>query len=803
MLLAAPSSASDQHARGPHVRYPLQFAVTPPVREMHPQGFHSGEPKEIRFHRPLSGASSRNVTDPVVQTFTPTVASAQGLGQWEGLGEGYPGFSVTAVPPDTNIAVGPNHIVEWVNNAFVVFDKHGAQIQAPVADSTFWGLLSTCNQLGGFSDPIVQYDRAADRWLIGEVALPGVPGLLGQFAQCFAVSTTSDPTGSYFTWAYGFGTTINDYPKIGVWPDGYYVTWNLFQNGQTFTGPEACSFNRTDMLGGAAAPALVCFTLGNAFASLLPADLDGATAPPAGSPNFFMSVDPVSGALELWKFHVDFTNINNSTFIGPTSIADVAPFTAPCLNTQDCIPQPGTTTKLDALGDRLMYRLAYRNFGDHESLVANHTVLTAGGNTAVRWYEVRSPNGTPTIQQQGTFAPDTDNRWMASVAMDKTGNVGVGYSVASGSTFPSIRFSGWEVGNPLGVLQAETFVVNGGGSQTGYDRWGDYSAMRIDPSDDCTFWYAQEYQATTQSANWNTRIASFQFPSCGRVLTPTTTTLGSSLNPSVFGQSVTFTANVSPSTATGSVTFFDGGSSLGAFALIGGTASFSTSTLSVGSHSITVTYSGDANDSGSTSPMLTQTVGSSAAIGTTTSVSSSLNPSTFGQSVMFSATVSASSGTPTGTVTFFDGSTALETSGLNPSGVASLSTTTLSAGTHSITAQYGGDSTYNGSTSAALSQTVNKANTTTTLTSNLNPSTKGQAVKFTATVAPSTATGTVQFFDGSTSLGIVTLNGGTATLTTSALSVGTHSVTAQYGGDGNYNGSTSAVLVQTVRRRRG
>ena len=801
MLLAATSSASDQHARGPRVGYPLQFAVTPPVREMPPQAHHSGPPKEMLVRRPHGGPSSQEVSDPVVQTFTPTVASAQALGQWEGLGEGYPGFSVTAVPPDTNIAVGPNHIVEWVNNAFVVFDKHGAQVLAPVADSTFWGPLSTCNQLGGFSDPIVQYDRAADRWLVGEVALPALPGVLGQFAQCFAVSTTSDPTGSYFTWAYGFGTTINDYPKIGVWPDGYYVTWNLFQNGQTFTGPEACSFNRADMLRGAAAPVFVCFTLGNAFASLLPSDLDGATAPPAGSPNFFMSVDPVSGALELWKFHVDFTNTNNSTFTGPTSIADVAPFTAPCLNTQDCIPQPGTTTKLDALGDRLMHRLAYRNFGDHESIVANHTVLTAGGNTAVRWYEVRSPNGTPTIQQQGTFAPDIDNRWMASVAMDQTGNVGVGYSVASGSTFPSIRFSGWEVGNPLGVLQAETFVVNGGGSQTGYDRWGDYSAMRIDPSDDCTFWYAQEYQATTQSANWNTRIASFQFPSCGRVLTPTTTTLGSSLNPSVFGQTVTFAATVAPSTATGTVTFFDGGNSLGTVTLSVGNASLSTSTLSVGSHAITATYSGDVNDSGSTSSTLTQTV-SGGSIGTTTSVSSALNPSTFGQSVMFTATVSTSSGTPTGSVTFFDGSTALGTSGLNASGVASLSTATLSAGAHSITAQYGGDSTFGGSTSPALSQTVNKANTTTTLASSPNPSTKGQSVKFTATVAPSTATGTVQFFDGSTSLGTVVLNGGTASLSTSSLSVGSHSITAQYSGDGNYNGSNSAVLVQTVRRRR-
>src|SRR5262249_39034961 len=148
-------------------------------------------------------------------------------------------------------------------------------------------------------------------------------------------------------------------------------------------------------------------------------------------------------------------------------IADVAPFNSPCLNTQDCLPQPGTTQMLDALGDRVMYRLAYRNFGDHASIVANHSVLTPGGNTAVRWYEVRNPDGTPTIYQQGTFSPDTDNRWMGSIAMDQTGNIGVGYSVGSGVTYPSIRFTGWEVGDPLGVLQPETFAVTGSGSQTG------------------------------------------------------------------------------------------------------------------------------------------------------------------------------------------------------------------------------------------------------------------------------------------------------------------------------------------------
>jgi hypothetical protein len=203
----------------------------------------------------------------------------------------------------------------------------------------------------------------------------------------------------------------------------------------------------------------------------------------------------------------------------------VAAFAAPCPATGDCIPQPATTQHLDAIGDRLLHRLAYHNFGDHESIVTNHTVLTAGGSTGVRWYEVRNPNATPTIYQQGTFAPDSDNRWMASIAMDKTGNIGIGYSVSSAATYPSVRYTGREVTDPLGTLQAETPLAKGFGSQTGYNRWGDYSAMRIDPSDDCTFWYTQEYQATTQSAGWNSRVGSFKFPSCGSVAPPVLTTI--------------------------------------------------------------------------------------------------------------------------------------------------------------------------------------------------------------------------------------------------------------------------------------
>jgi hypothetical protein len=411
------------------------------------------------------------------------------------------------------------------------------------------------------------------------------------------------------------------------------------------------------------------------------------------------------------------------------------------------------------------------------------------------WYEIRNPNGSPAIYQQGTFAPDADNRWMGSIAMDQTGNIGVGYSVASSVTFPSIRFTGWEVGDPLGILQNETFFVNGGGSQTGYNRWGDYSAMRIDPGDDCVFWYTQEYQATTQTAGWNTRIGSFRFPSCGQSLTPTTTTIASSMPTSQYLQPVTFTATVSPSVANGTVQFFDGAASLGTVALSGGSASLTTATLTSGTHSITATYSGDTSYASSTSSSLTQTVtGGTGA--TTTALTSSLNPSAYGQQVTFTATVSPSGAS--GTVTFMDGGSTLGTAALDASGVATLSVSSLAVGSHSITAAYSGDGTHDSSTSAALSQTVGTASTTTTVASSPNPSKSGRLVTFTATVSSAAATGTVQFLDGSTPVGTVVLSSGSASLSTAALSTGKHSITAQYGGDGNFSGSTSAVLVQTV-----
>jgi len=392
--------------------------------------------------------------------------------------------------------------VQWVNESFAVFDKAvGSVIYGPAAGNTLWTGFGGGCETNNDGDPIAQFDKAAQRWVMTQFSVSTTP-----FLQCVAVSTTSDATGSYHRYSFSM-PNFPDYPKLGVWPDAYYLSFNMF-NGNTFVGGRACALDRNLILTGAAATQQ-CFQLSSLFGGLLPSDLDGPTAPPAGTPNYYLNFG--SNLLNLWKFHVDWMNPVNTTFTGPTQIS-VASFSEACSG-GTCIPQSGTSQKLDSLGDRLMYRLPYRNFGDHESILASHSV-TAGSSVGVRWYELRSPS-SPVIYQQGTYAPDSNFRWMGSVAMDRAGDVAVGYSVSSNSIFPAIRYTGRLPGDPLGTLETETSIVEGGGSQQrSLSRWGDYTAMSLDPVDDCTFWYTDQYLQTSGRFNWSTRIGSFKFPSC-------------------------------------------------------------------------------------------------------------------------------------------------------------------------------------------------------------------------------------------------------------------------------------------------
>jgi len=435
------------------------------------------------------------------------------------------------IPPDTNLSVGRaftgsnGQVVQIVNVEYAIYDKStGSQIKAPSAIHTIFKALGTsmcATQDGG--DPVVLYDKIHDRWLISQLAYNSS---LSNSLVCIAVSKSPDATGSYNLYSFSFGRNFPDYPKFGVWPDGYYFSANTFRKGVSFAGAQACAFNSSAMLAGTAASG-ICFQLSSSVASLLPSDLDGSTMPPSGEPNFYLNF--VTNGLNLYRFHVaSYTTTSGSTFSGPYSVAGVAAFSPACGGGR-CVPQPGTSQLLDSLGDRLMFRLAYRNFGTatspNESLVVNHSVKagSASNQTGIRWYEIRNPAGTPSVYQSSTYAPGTTTyRWMGSIAQDKVGDIAVGYSVSDPTPtnilYPGVRYAArlYTDTTPLGTLEAESTIVNGAASQTGsYGyRWGDYSSMSIDPDDDCTFWYTTEYIVSGGSFNWSTYIGKFKLSAC-------------------------------------------------------------------------------------------------------------------------------------------------------------------------------------------------------------------------------------------------------------------------------------------------
>jgi len=481
----------------------IKHDVSPPLRDLAPQA-----PVVARQEKPLRSLLPAGIgvgqVDRARQTTPPAQPVPGTIGQnFDGLGNTFPGFTVVAAPPDPNGAVGATQFVQWVNLSFAVFDKTtGAPVMGPTAGNTLWTGFGAPCETSNDGDPIAQYDKAAGRWVLTQ------PVFTAPFAQCVAASMSSDATGGYFRYAFP-QPNFPDYPKLGVWPDAYYVTVNAF-SGRRFAGARACALDRMRMLVGGPATQQ-CVQLSPSFASLLPSDLDGTTAPPAGSPAFFLNFG--ANSLNLWKFHVDFAAPANSTLSGPINLP-VAPFSPACRGGA-CIPQLGTRQLLDSLADRLMYRLAYRQFADHASLVVNHSVDPGNGTSGIRWYELRSPNGVPSIFQQGTFAPDANFRWMGSIAMDKLGDIAVGYSVSSSQINPQIRLTGRLPTDPLGTLDGEIHVIDGTGSQLKrLNRWGDYSSISVDPIDDCTFWYTTEYLATSGTFNWSTRIAAFKFANC-------------------------------------------------------------------------------------------------------------------------------------------------------------------------------------------------------------------------------------------------------------------------------------------------
>jgi hypothetical protein len=440
-------------------------------------------------------------TDPLIGPAL--AAGARGPLQLRFQGVGNPFACGGCSPPDTNGDVGPAHYIQMVNATKVaIFDKSGMPLISPFDLGDLWSGGICASNAG---DPIVLWDGLADRWLLSQFAGPS--------HMCVAISQTSDPLGSYHLYTFNVGS-FPDYFKFGVWPDAYYMG----ANEGTYT---AYAFEREKMLAGDPGASFVKFSGQTNF--LLPGDLDGPTPPPDGTPGYFYTFkDNIfhggRDRIELFALDVDWTHPSLSTF-ALQDLARLAPFTFTVCGffNFDCARQRMTNQRIDVVSEWPMHRFPYRNFGDHETLLGNFAVGGGLGEVgaAIRWFELRNAGSGWELYQEGTHDPgDGNDRFMGSIAMDGAGNIALGYTVSSSRIFPGIRFATRAAGDPLGALRQEAVLINGRGSQTGSNRWGDYSAMAIDPADDCSFWYTNEYYVTSSSSNWSTAVGVFTFPGC-------------------------------------------------------------------------------------------------------------------------------------------------------------------------------------------------------------------------------------------------------------------------------------------------
>ena len=509
----------------------------------------NGEIEEFRLMRHRQFKSTGKTDSLKAAKETAQVATMPApLDTYPGISSGQGGCG--CLPPDTNGDVGANHYIQAVNSSIKILDKSGNQLLAPTTYNSFFspmGPLTPCGANQNRGDGFVFYDHLANRWVVSDFAFPSFPG--ASFYQCVGVSKTSDPVAGGW-WLYAVQvdpsnpTFLGDYPKFGMWPDAYYFSVNLFSNNTTFNGVRVFALPRNDMINGTGAPnaGAIAFTidpntLGDAY-SLVPASFRTGSMPPAGTPEYFLAVDSpgssgvVQTQVHVWKFHVDFATPANSTFGSGASHAPdgnitVNGFVDAYTSTSALVPQNGTTVKLDTLGDKLMSPLVYQNLGGTESLYASQTVNNNQGGTGptgIRWYQFNFTGSTipATAVQQQTFTNGGDLlwRWMPSIAVDAQGNVAIAYSTSSSTLEPSIRYAGRLAGDPLNTLaQGEAVMQAGGGHQTSTSfRWGDYSALGIDPADNATFWHTHEYYSATSSSAWNTRIGKFKFPSAPAVV---------------------------------------------------------------------------------------------------------------------------------------------------------------------------------------------------------------------------------------------------------------------------------------------
>lgn len=571
ILLAQPPAAQAapvlKTAPTPHYASAVAFDVSLPAQTLVPLATRraapaaSAEPIDIRPEFGIAVANQKFTGDGALQSGSTlrsaSVASAAAIpatrANFEGLSnlDNFNLFGFRVNPPDPVGAVGPKHYVQMVNLAYAVYDKTGNLLLGPADIGSLWTgfAIPDCTEPSG--DPIVVYDRQADRWILSQFTTTGP-----EYFNCVAVSVSGDPTGAYYRYAFSSGANFPDYPKYGVWRDSYVITTREF--GPTIEyGIGVYGLERTKMLQGKPDARVVSYFIdGNdpdllplIGDGLLPADIDGTTKPKNNAPIPLVGTQDDGGgygatsdALNIWEFDVKWNSKAESSLVFAAQLP-VAAFDSifPCAPTsRDCLPQPGITNPaqyLDILSyrQRASWRLAYRAFKDHEAMVTVQSVEAAPGVAGIRWYELRRTGGVYSIHQQGTYAPnDGVHRWMGSAAMDQDGNIALGYSVVNGTdVYPGIRYTGRMSADPLGQMTlGEGVIVNGTGVQTTTNsRWGDYSSMNVDPADECTFWYTTEYYAVSgvplplpppplpapgTTAPWQTRIASFALPGCSK-----------------------------------------------------------------------------------------------------------------------------------------------------------------------------------------------------------------------------------------------------------------------------------------------
>ena len=525
------------HRSGPLAKVTNRPPTTAPwvKRELEMEAEEAAAGEESEGAKPaLERSIDLGQADGVLQTDRGSSSFPAPSLSFKGLGANANPF--TLVPPDTNGDVGNGYYLQMVNVAFAVYDADtGAKLAGPLFMSSLFdpGTQRLCATHDD-GDPIVVYDEYADRFVISQFALNFNKA---RFAECVAVSSTSDPTGSWDAYQFDYpkANVLNDYPKFGVWPsannNAYFASFNQFRCSIAtcdfaWRGAGAIAYDRAAMIAGDPADQ-VYFDLYGVDPNLggqLPADADGPTPPGASTPNYFVQMDPdewdyPDDALEVWEFDVDWGTPADSTFTAQTTSLTTANFSPWICGPGKfyCVPQKATTTKLDTLNTEMMWRLQYRNMGgSDERMVVSQSVRASKGRSGLRWYELSDPGSGWGIANQGTYAPDmAKSRWMGSAAMDSAGNIAIGYSLSSGKTFPSIGVVGRTAGAPANTLDlGERKVFTGLGSEDGkYGRWGDYSAMTV-AEDGCTFYYTTQYYKKTGQWKWATQVLRFTIPGC-------------------------------------------------------------------------------------------------------------------------------------------------------------------------------------------------------------------------------------------------------------------------------------------------